>query len=245
MSTIFISYRRSDSQDVAKLIYTWLLGRFPRDTFFLDVTSIDPGRDFRAAIEEAIVRSQLVLVVIGPTWVVHESGVRMSENAADLVRFEVEMALRHTKPVVPLLVNEARMPTSQELPPALSHFTYHNAISLRPQSFFQDLEEVAKIKEHFAPAPRLVSESAPASANEPYAAGLLVMSVFFALFPLFPLVTFFMARSQAIGLRTNPKAATARIMLRVSMIISLIGLFVQGLLLLSALVPYFRALVHV
>ena len=236
MSTIFLSYRRSDSQDITQLIHAWLIGRYPQDTFFLDITSIDPGKDFRAAIEEAIIGSQLVFVIIGQKWRENEFGVNMAENPSDSVRFEVEMAIRHNKPVIPLLVNSARMPTAQELPATLTNFSYTNAMVITSQTFSQDMEAVGKVKEHFAPAPQPHTSALPTHITDTSAAFILLACIFTALFPLVPLATFFMARSQAMSLKGVPGIGTARTMVRIGMGITLASLIIQGLFVMGAIV---------
>jgi hypothetical protein len=249
MGLIFLSYRRADSPDMAQLIATWLTARFPGDTVFLDVGSIEPGSDFRAAIETALVQAGIVLIVIGPSWVRARDGRQLLADPADNVRFELEMALRHNKPIIPLLVQGATMPAAADFPAHLSQASFLNALVIRPgPAFNQDMEAVARVKERHMPsgahtpggdaaqwaaASRAINSSLGA-AYEPFAAILLVISVFFAFAPLFPLAPYFMARSVRSRIGDDPKAATARRLLRASMIISAIALGVQAAVVLLA-----------
>jgi hypothetical protein len=70
MSKIFICYRRADSQSATGRIYDHLVQAFGKDAVFIDVDNIPAGVDFRAAIDKTIQQSAVMLVMIGPTWLV-------------------------------------------------------------------------------------------------------------------------------------------------------------------------------
>jgi hypothetical protein len=225
--TIFISYRRHDSGQIAQQIQTPLKGRFPHDRIFCDVASIDAGADFKAAIEKAIVESNLVLVIFGPNWLVGTDGQSVRDNPEDYARFEIEIANRHKKPIVPLLVNGAVMPSAAELPRSVaSFFPQLNASTVRPgDAFYTDMDALARVKEQYAPSPPPSSATNPGF--EAFGGVRLVISIFFALFSLFPIVPYFMARSQLKG--NSSLTGTGRALLRASMVISAVALVVQGL----------------
>jgi len=65
---IFLSYRRSDTEDVAARIFDVLVERFSRDAVFKDVDSIPLAVPFTTFIENALKSSHVVLVLIGPKW---------------------------------------------------------------------------------------------------------------------------------------------------------------------------------
>ena len=48
MGSVFISYRREDSEGQARALFQDLVARLGRDSVFMDVDSIGLGRDFRA-----------------------------------------------------------------------------------------------------------------------------------------------------------------------------------------------------
>ena len=150
MANIFISYRRDDSSDAARTIYTWLKQHFPNSSLFMDVDSVPAGVDFRASVEKAVIQSSVMLVIIGAKWleIADSDGVRRLENPDDFVRIEIEMAMRHKIVMIPLLVNNATMPPPQLLPSALAALSYSNAIHIRSgNSFKQDMERLALIPE--------------------------------------------------------------------------------------------------
>jgi len=91
MPRIFISYRRTDSPDVAGRIYERFAARFGRKNVFKDIDNIPVGTDFRAVIEDALLNCQVMLVVIGPNWLDAKDaeGKRRLDNPEDFVRIEV------------------------------------------------------------------------------------------------------------------------------------------------------------
>jgi hypothetical protein len=65
---VFISYRRSDAEAIARSLYEALKARFGAGRVFFDTSSIPFGEDFRRVVEERIAHSAVVVVVIGPGW---------------------------------------------------------------------------------------------------------------------------------------------------------------------------------
>lgn len=129
---LFISYRRSDSQDVTGRLYDSLARRYPGDVF-KDTSGIPIGADFRVEVSTAIERADIVLVVIGPGWLsaAGPDGRRLYDPD-DPVRVEVEAALARGKRVVPVLVSNAQAPPPDLLPESIVQLAYLNAIPVRP-----------------------------------------------------------------------------------------------------------------
>ena len=65
---IFISYRRDDSEGEAGRLFDDLTRAFGGDAVFMDVSGIDPGIDFRKAIDDNVACCGVLLAMIGPTW---------------------------------------------------------------------------------------------------------------------------------------------------------------------------------
>jgi formylglycine-generating enzyme required for sulfatase activity len=140
---IFITYRRIDSRETVGRIDDWLAARFGRDAVFKDVASIPAGYNFPGFINHVLSQCRVVLVVIGPTWatVTEPDGPNMGQlrlsDPQDRVRIEVEQALA-LSPVdatgrpegnlllIPLLVQNARMPRREQLPASLHPLTERN-----------------------------------------------------------------------------------------------------------------------
>lgn len=143
--TIFISYRRSDSQDVAGRIYDALVYAFGTESVFKDVDAIRPGEDFRVAINSFLNQCDVVLVLIGGSWVDARSpnGSRRLDDPGDFVRIEIETALRRNISVIPVLVQNARMPSKKALPRSLHQLLFNNAVEIRPDpDFHRDMERL-------------------------------------------------------------------------------------------------------
>jgi uncharacterized membrane protein YgcG len=126
MPKIVVSYRRADSAAIAGRIFDRLTTQYGDDSVFMDVDNIPFGTDFRHHIRQVLETSDIFIAVVGPHWGGAEGASRIREEA-DPVRVEVETALARGMPVIPLLVDGARMPTVAELPESLQAFAYLNA----------------------------------------------------------------------------------------------------------------------
>jgi len=133
MYEIFISYRREDSADDTAWLYDRLERDFGPGTVFMDVDDIPYGVDFREHIRSVLAGCKVLLAIIGHRWIdaVDSSGRRRLDDPEDFVRVEIELAFQRNTPVVPVLVQKARMPTAAELPAELSKLAYQNAAQLR------------------------------------------------------------------------------------------------------------------
>lgn len=151
-SKIFISYRRSDSADIAGRIYDRLIGKFGRNPVFKDVDSIPLGLDFKEYLDEQVGKCDVLLAIIGDQWLEASdaSGNRRLDNPADFVRIEIESALERNIPVIPLLVRGAQMPTKENLPSSLRKLVYRNGIPIRPDpDFHRDMDRLIKALEKY------------------------------------------------------------------------------------------------
>jgi hypothetical protein len=128
MPKIIISYRRSDSDAIAGRIRDRLASYYGDRSIFMDIDNIPFGADFREHIQNAIAQNDLLLAVVGPHWSgPPDAAHRRISDEMDLVRIEIETAMRHGIPVVPVLVNGAAMPKPEELPAPLKDFSFKNA----------------------------------------------------------------------------------------------------------------------
>src|SRR5262249_1408299 len=103
MSTIFISYRRTDSKHTTSRIHDRLRLEFGKGHVFKDVDSIPLGTDFREVLRDKLGRCRVALAVIGPTWatIADADGKPRLMNPADFVRLELESLLARKIPVIP------------------------------------------------------------------------------------------------------------------------------------------------
>lgn len=141
-TAIFLSYRREDSIETAGRIYSWLSMRLPERAVFLDVRSIAPGVNYRAAMDAALDEAEVVLAIIGKAWRAApqpDGTLRLRlEEPDDAVRQEIELALARQKRIIPLLTQGATMPQRDELPASIRAFADLNAQAVRPEPDFDD-----------------------------------------------------------------------------------------------------------
>src|SRR6267154_6650107 len=123
MPKLAISYRRSDSSAITGRIFDRLAAHYGKESVFMDIDNIPFGADFRAHIQAVLQQTEVLIVVIGPRWLGADAAgtVRMSQES-DPVRAEIEAALAQNMPLIPVLVDGARMPGSEELPASFNQF---------------------------------------------------------------------------------------------------------------------------
>jgi hypothetical protein len=154
---MFISYRRDESAGYTGRIADRFTEHFGKDRVFRDIDSIEPGLDFAEAIESAIGSSGVMLVVIGRNWLIatDADGQRRLENPDDFVRVEIATALKRNLRVIPVLVQGASMPGTDELPEDLAPLTRRNAFELHDSSWGDDvgrlISALERVLEHRKP----------------------------------------------------------------------------------------------
>jgi hypothetical protein len=137
---IFVSYRREDSAGDAGRLADYLNRRFGSASVFLDIEAIEPGADFERALTSSLQATAAMLVVIGPHWttLVKADGSRRLDDPHDYVRREVEAALGRDIPVVPVLVQGARLPKKEDLPESLGPLVKRQVATLDHAEFHDD-----------------------------------------------------------------------------------------------------------
>lgn len=152
---IFISYRRADAEGEAGRLFDDLVRAYGEQSVFMDVSGIQPGVDFRKAIDDNAGRCAVLLAVIGPSWatVTSSDGTRRLDNANDFVRIEIGSALARGIPVIPVLVHEAKMPALEQLPADLKDLRYRNSVELTHARWNSDVALlVSALQNYVAPA---------------------------------------------------------------------------------------------
>lgn len=143
---IFINYRRDESGHVAGRLHDSLVPTFGRNKLFMDVDNIPVGRDFDEYLKSQVAACDAMLAIIGPNWLAaqDETGRRRLDNPDDFIVIEIGTALTRNIPVVPVLVDGARMPRSSELPDSLKLLARRQAIQVRHTNFSSDAEALVK-----------------------------------------------------------------------------------------------------
>ena len=143
---IFINYRRDESGHVAGRLHDSLAPTFGRNKLFMDVDNIPVGRDFEEYLKSQVAACDAMLAVIGPNWLAakDDTGKRRLDNPDDFIVIEIGTALTRNIPVVPVLVDGARMPKASELPDSLKLLARRQAIQVRHTNFRSDAEALVK-----------------------------------------------------------------------------------------------------
>ena len=214
---IFISYRRDDTEGEAGRLFDDLTRAFGNKAVFMDVSAIEPGIDFRKAIDDNVACCGVLLAMLGPTWatIAGSDGQRRLDNANDYVRLEIASALARNIPVIPVLVHDAHMPHADQLPDNLKDLAYRNSVEITHARWNSDVQLLIKALTQYVhatketegdtvhatvpvqlPAPHPAAEAAPVrtKSNTPLIAGLASLAVvviglviYFALRPTNPL----------------------------------------------------------
>jgi TIR domain len=143
---VFISYRRDDSAGHAGRVHDRLEREFGRDLLFMDVDSVPLGVNFVAVLSEEVAKCDVLLAVIGPNWLNarDEDGSRRLDNPHDFVRVEIGAALQRSIPVIPILLDGAKVPKANQLPKELEELSLRNGLDVRHASFHNDVDRLIR-----------------------------------------------------------------------------------------------------
>jgi TPR repeat protein len=158
-SKIFISYRRDDSAGTAGRLHDRLAERFGRNNLFIDVDNMPAGSDFVEYLGKQVANCDIFLCAIGPHWLDNkdDEGRRRLDQPDDFVRVEIAEALKRKIPVIPVLIDGARVPKARELPDDLAPLTRRQAVEVRNSQFGRDAvnltQQIRAILKEKRPAP--------------------------------------------------------------------------------------------
>ena len=141
MQGIFISYRRDDTSAYSRLLYERLAQEFGQNLVFMDVETIrEPGTDFVDAINEGVDKCTVLLALIGKDWLSCDSdGKRRLDDPEDFVRIEIASALKRNVLVIPIVVQDAKIPIADDLPQELKILARRQALKLSHEDWDYDI----------------------------------------------------------------------------------------------------------
>jgi hypothetical protein len=144
---IFISYRRDETAYPAGWLFDRLAQHFGPAQIFKDVDSIELGDDFVQVISRAVGSCDVLLALIGDRWltITDDRGRRRLDDPDDFVRLEIEAALERNVRIIPILVDGANMPRTDELPAGLVGLERRQALELSPSRFEYDTNRLLKV----------------------------------------------------------------------------------------------------
>ena len=146
---IFISYRRGDTTIYAGRLHDSLCMRLGGEEVFMDLDAIEPGADFVEHIEREVGSCEVLIALIGRDWVDARDadGARRLEDPDDWVRLELETGLNRDIRVIPVLVQGATMPRSDELPGDLAKLARRNALEIGDTRWRYDFDRLMEVIE--------------------------------------------------------------------------------------------------
>jgi uncharacterized protein YjbI with pentapeptide repeats len=146
VASIFLSYRRADTEAHAGRLFDSLKHHLPDAQVFMDVDSLRGGENFPDALRRTISSADVMLVLIGNRWLTErdEEGRRRLDLPDDFVHLEIAGGLARGLHLIPVLVQGTAMPSPKELPEALQEIGRRHAVELRHARWNDD---VAKLVE--------------------------------------------------------------------------------------------------
>jgi hypothetical protein len=135
VNQIFISYRRQDTSFFAARLRDRLEQAFPGQVF-LDVAGVEAGADFLDRLRSAVLSSKVVIAAIGPAWASDRPGRPRLGEDGDVLTEELVAALEARIPIIPVLMDHARVPA--DLPTRLQPLLRLNTISVSHERFDSD-----------------------------------------------------------------------------------------------------------
>jgi hypothetical protein len=163
---IFISYRRDDTEGEAGRLFDDLVRSFGEDSVFMDVAGINPGMDFRKAIDDNVANCGVLLAIIGPAWssIKNADGARRLDDPNDFVRLEIASALAREVAVIPVLVHDAKMPRPEDLPENLKDLAFRNSVEVTHARWNSDVQLLTAALGRYV-APTAPTDTAPVHAT--------------------------------------------------------------------------------
>lgn len=137
---IFISYRRKAGAMLASIIYSELCKHFKQERIFKDVKSLHAGDNFKKEIVAAIEGSDVFLVLINNGWASQTNRDLQGED--DFVYYELQCALEKKIEIIPVLFENASMPSPTDLPETINEVTLKHAFIVNSESVLEDIEKL-------------------------------------------------------------------------------------------------------
>ncbi|MEO0445364.1 MAG: toll/interleukin-1 receptor domain-containing protein [Verrucomicrobiota bacterium] len=126
---VFLSYRRDDfgghGPGMVCRIFDRVAERYGEENVFMDIDTIPSGVDVAEFLGNAVENTDVLLAIVGPSWTKILRQRRKQRD--DFVRIEIQSALERGIPVVPVLIDGARMPKARQLPKEIRGLERRNA----------------------------------------------------------------------------------------------------------------------
>ncbi|MBZ0279511.1 MAG: TIR domain-containing protein [Anaerolineae bacterium] len=149
MHEIFISYRHIDTIAITGRIYDWVARAFGNDAIFRDVnaTYLGESNELIKTIHSALDMCKVMLIIIGKNWLSakNENGQERLSDPEDLVRQEINYALKRSIIIIPIIVDGANRPSKSKFREfGLEELDNKLSKEIRHDHFEQDMEDVIR-----------------------------------------------------------------------------------------------------
>jgi hypothetical protein len=188
MRKIFICYRRADAEYAAGALGRELRRHFGEEQVFRDKEDIGGGEAWKQKVLNAIDGESALLVLIARDWSEARdvSGKRRIDDPGDPIRMELHDGIRDGATIIPILLENAAMPTAEQLPPDLAALSEYNALRLHDTDWQYNLDRIITTLEKagFTPvAPRQPVRPGPSEPEPPrgWSAKAIVAGVLLAI----------------------------------------------------------------
>jgi hypothetical protein len=145
---VFINYRTSDTGETASALYRHIAQRLGDEgSVFIDHDRIEGGEAWPKRLQLEVELATAMLCLIGKDWLGSldsESRHRRLDMEEDWVRCEIRRALERNIPVIPVLVEGARLPGRKDLPEVLTRLPDLQARPLRRVEWDDDVDRILK-----------------------------------------------------------------------------------------------------
>lgn len=147
MPGVFITYRRRDGGSRGLRVVDGLIEAFGHDAVYSDVEALRADGDDTAAIDAALARASVCVVVVGPQWLEARDarGASRLAQAEDLVRRESAAILASGKPAWILRVGGAARLGAESLPPGLARLSELPEFVVSDSHWWRDLERATDL----------------------------------------------------------------------------------------------------
>ncbi|MBL8517917.1 MAG: toll/interleukin-1 receptor domain-containing protein [Betaproteobacteria bacterium] len=139
---IFISYRRAESSATAEYLTQQLDDRFGAGSTFRDAQGLGGGQVFPLELQHALERSLAMLVLVGRNWSAEINLRSQQAGVTDYVADELRRAHKLGIPIIPVLVEDEKMPVESDLPKDLQFFSLLHALPLRQEKREEHLQAI-------------------------------------------------------------------------------------------------------
>lgn len=141
---IFICYRRKDTGGYAGRLHDHLVQRFGKDGVLFDVSAGGTAELLREWVTRVVPNAAALLVLIGEEWLIDRNERRRLHERDDIVRLEIELALQHEIPIIPVLIDGAVFPSLLDLPDSIKALAEFKGYELNNSQWEARLEPLVE-----------------------------------------------------------------------------------------------------